>query len=170
MGSHDESSRQDIVERQGLRFQILCECYALKHKAKNPYRIVFRFEEAGRVDTKYANSSAKNLSYVQSGSAAAEIVAAEEYLVESDLLYGTVEHQGIITVVTNQGIGNRGVDLVETVVLQSRHSELRDALSVKSVAQITDFFAKYFKLPLAPEVEEVRQIFLSLMGAAFPPG
>lgn len=170
MESHDESSRQGIVERQGLRFQILCECYALKHKAKNPHRIVIRFEEVGKVDTKYANSSAKNLSYIQTGNAAAEIVAAEEYLIESGLLYGTVRHQGIITVVTNQGIGNRGVDLVEKVALQSPHSGLQKALSVKNVAQITDFFTKHFKLPLTSEVEEVRQIFLQLLEATFPPG
>lgn len=153
-----------------MRFQILCECYALKHRAKNPHRVTFRFEEVGKIDTKYANPNAQNLGYLQSGSAPDEIVAAEEYLIKSGLLYGTVEHHGPVTVVTNQGIDKRGVDLVEKVVLQLRHQGLREALSVKSVAQITDFFAKCFRLPLTPEMEEVHQIIVQLLEIAFPPG
>ena len=156
----------NVVERQGLRCRILCECYALHHNGKNPYRIVVRRDDTGAISTRYRNIVSQSLEYLKSNISVSEIVAAEEYLIKSNFLYGEIK-SGIISIITVRGINNYGIDLVEDAVDESKDEKLRQLILDKDPTKIGDYLTACFKYPVGESVKTMVNAILPLLQGAF---
>ena len=121
----------DVMERQGLRFRILCEYYIMLHKGENPLR--------PNNTPKYKNAEIDK----------PEINAAEKYLVDRGLLEGSIEKYPDALLIIISGISYVGIDLVEQAAAESRNKELNEAVTEKNIEKAEGFVKKCFNHPVA---------------------
>ena len=126
--------RLDVIERQGLRFRILCEYYIMLHKGENPLR--------PNNKPPYKNAKISK----------PEINAAEKYLIDRGLLEGNIDNYSGKLLIFISGISDAGVDLVEQAILESKNKELREVISEKSIEKAERFIKKCFNHPATDSI------------------
>lgn len=142
----------------------------LHHNGKKPLRMVVSDGDTGRIVPQRHNPIAQNLEYLKSGISALEIVAAEEYLIKSGFIDGEIDAPGRISIITVRGITNRGIDLVENAVKESKDEDLQKLMLDKDPIKIGDYLTTIFKYPVEESCEVVVSAILPLLQKAFSSG
>lgn len=138
----------------------------MHHNGKNPYRVVIRYDSTGELAQKYTSPVSQGLEYLKLDIPKHEIISAEEYLIKSGYLDGTIQQNGMASVFDIRGITNSGIDLVENAVQKLDNNDLRKAILGNDPVKIGDHINRIFRYPVLQEFQKLVDIVIPMLQGA----